>query len=151
MADSLFEKGLKVRKQVLGSQYVDRQLKIADEFTRPMQDLATEAGWGLVWARPGLTRKERSICTLCFVTARGKADELALHLRGAVRNGVTKAEIREILLQSAIYCGFPEGLGAFRVAREFFNREGDKLLAERAQRSKVRKGKPSGRSAARAK
>ncbi len=138
MKDPLFEKGLRVRKQVLGADYVARQFKNADEFTRPMQIMATQAGWGLSWARSGLSKRERSICTLCFVTARSKPEELALHLRGAVRNGVTKNEIREILLQSAIYCGFPEGLSAFRVAKEFFAREGDKMIA--AKRAGTRGG-----------
>jgi len=133
MKDPLFEKGLRVRKQVLGADYVERQFKNADDFTRPLQTLATQAGWGLAWARPGLTRRERSICTLCFVTARSKPEELNLHLRGALRNGLTKNEIREILLQSAIYCGFPEALSAFRVAKEFFAKEGDKIIA--AQRA----------------
>ena len=120
MKDKWFEKGLNVRRKVLSREYVDRQLKNADEFTRPMQELATAAGWGMVWGRPGLTHRERSMLTLAFVIARGKAEELALHLDGATRNGVTKNEVREICLQSAVYCGFPEGLGAFRVAKKFY-------------------------------
>lgn len=133
--DPLFEKGLRVRKQVLGMDYVARQFKNADEFTRPIQTMATQAGWGLAWARSGLTRRERSICTLCFVTARSKPEELNVHLRGAVRNGLSKSEIREILMHAAIYCGFPEALSAFRVAKDFFAREGDKLITAKRART----------------
>ncbi len=120
MKDIWFEKGVAMRRKVLSRDYVDRQLKNADEFTRPMQELATAAGWGMVWTRPGLTLKQRSMLTLAFVIARGKAEELALHLDGATRNGVTKNEVREICLQAAVYCGFPEGLGAFRVAKKYY-------------------------------
>ena len=120
MKDIWFEKGVNMRRKVLSRAYVDRQLKNADEFSRPMQDLATAAGWGMVWTRAGLTLKQRSMLTLAFVIARGKAEELALHLDGATRNGVTKNEVREICLQAAVYCGFPEGLGAFRVAKKYY-------------------------------
>lgn len=120
MKDKWFEKGVAMRRKVLSKEYVDRQLKTADEFTRPMQELATAAGWGMVWTRPGLTLRERSMLTLAFVIARGKSEELALHLDGAMRNGVTQKEVREICLQAAVYCGFPEGLGAFRVAKKYY-------------------------------
>ena len=120
MKDIWFEKGVNMRRKVLSREYVDRQLKNADEFTRPMQELATAAGWGMVWTRPGLTLKQRSMLTLAFVIARGKAEELALHLDGATRNGVSKNEVREICLQAAVYCGFPEGLGAFRIAKKYY-------------------------------
>lgn len=123
MRDKLLEQGMKVRKQVLGGDYVDKQFASADEFSLPMQMLATKSAWGMVWTRPGLPRKIRSMLAIAFVVARGKAEELDLHLRGALRNGVTKAEIRELLLQSAIYCGYPEALGGFRVARNFFARQ----------------------------
>lgn len=131
MKDPLYEAGLKARKQVLGADYVERALKNADEFTMSMQELATRAAWGTVWTRGGLSRRDRSLITLAFALARSKPEELAVHLRGAVRNGVTKTEIRELLLHSAIYCGYPEAMGGFRVAREFFAREGDKMLAAR--------------------
>jgi 4-carboxymuconolactone decarboxylase len=120
MKDKLFEKGLKLRKQVLGAEYVARQLANADELTMPMQELATKAAWGLVWARPGLPRKVRSMLNIAMLVALGKAEELELHLDGAIRNGVTKKEIGEVLLHTAIYCGFPAALGGFRVAREYF-------------------------------
>lgn len=149
MKDPIFEKGLRVRKQVLGADYVERQFKNADDFTRPLQIMATQAGWGLGWARPGLSRRERSICTLCFVTARSKPEELNLHLRGALRNGLSKNEIREILLQSAVYCGFPEALSAFRVAKEFFAKEGDKILAAQRANAGTRARKTAKKAAAR--
>ena len=120
MKDKLFEQGLKVRKQVLGAAYVDRQFKNADEFSLPMQRLATKSAWGMVWSRPGLPRKMRSMLNIAFLVALGKAEELELHLDGAIRNGVTRKEISEILLQSAIYCGFPAALGGYRTAREYF-------------------------------
>ena len=142
MKDIWFEKGVNMRRKVLSREYVDRQLKNADEFTRPMQELATAAGWGMVWTRPGLTLKQRSMLTLAFVIARGKAEELALHLDGATRNGVTKNEVREICLQAAVYCGFPEGLGAFRIAKKYYTEaEANRKTAAKpkAKRSKQSK------------
>ena len=142
MADKLFETGLKVRKKVLSAEYVDRQLRNADDFTMPMQMLATKSAWGMVWARPGLPHKIRSMLNIAFLVAMNKADELELHLSGAVRNGVTKNEIREILLQSAIYCGYPAALGGFRIAREFFAKQrGRKPAAKKGSGGKrVRQG-----------
>jgi 4-carboxymuconolactone decarboxylase len=90
----------------------------------PIQELATKAAWGMVWARPGLPRKVRSMLNIAMLVALGKPEELELHLHGAIRNGVTRREISEVLLQTAIYCGFPAALGGFRVARECF--AGDK-------------------------
>ena len=136
MADKLFEAGLKVRKQVLSAEYVDRQLGNADDFTLPMQTLATKSAWGMVWTRPGLPRKVRSMLNIAFLVALNKADELELHLSGALRNGVTKNEIREILLQSAIYCGYPAALGGFRIARELFARHGRKPAAKKTRGGK---------------
>jgi len=137
MADKWFQKGLKIRKQVLGADYVERSLKSADDFTMPVQELATAAGWGMVWSRPGLTKRERSMITIAFAIARSKPEELALHIRGAIRNGVTKTEVREIMLQSGIYCGFPEALTAFRVGREFFaNEKGAKPAAKKRARKR---------------
>lgn len=120
MRDMLFEQGLKLRKRVLGAAYVERQLANADAFSMPMQVLATKSAWGMVWARPGLPRKVRSMLNIAMLVALGKAEELELHLNGAIRNGVTKKEIGEVLLQTAIYCGYPAALGGFRVAREYF-------------------------------
>jgi 4-carboxymuconolactone decarboxylase len=120
MKDKLFERGLKLRKRVLGAAYVERQLANADAFSMPMQELATKSAWGMVWARPGLPRKVRSMLNIAMLVALGKAEELELHLDGAIRNGVTKKEIGEVLLHTAIYCGYPAALGGFRIAREYF-------------------------------
>jgi len=134
MRDRLFEQGLKLRRQVLGAQYVERQLKNADELTMPMQELATKVAWGMVWTRPGLPRKVRSMLNIAMLVALGKAEELELHLPGAIKNGVTKKEIGEILLHSAIYCGFPAALGGFRTAREFFAKHGDRKAARKKKK-----------------
>jgi len=134
MRDRLFEQGLKLRRQVLGAQYVERQLKNADELTMPMQELATKVAWGMVWTRPGLPRKVRSMLNIAMLVALGKAEELELHLAGAIKNGVTKKEIGEILLHSAIYCGFPAALGGFRTAREFFAKHGDRKAARKKKK-----------------
>jgi 4-carboxymuconolactone decarboxylase len=120
MNKELFDKGLEVRRAVVGEDYVDRSLKSADEFSMPMQELVTEFCWGEVWTRPGLARRDRSILNLGMIAALNRPEELKLHVRGAIRNGVTKDEIRECLLQVAVYCGMPAGLGAFKAAREVF-------------------------------
>ncbi len=124
MADELFEKGLKVRREVLGPEYVDAALKNADDFNRPLQELVTRYCWGEVWTRPTLDRKTRSIMNLAMISALNRPHELKLHVRGAIRNGLTKDEIREVLLQVAIYCGVPAAVDAFRVAREAFREAG---------------------------
>ena len=129
MKDKLFERGLKVRRQVLGAEYVERQLANADALSIPMQELVTKSAWGMVWARPGLPRKVRSMLNIAMLDALCKAEELELHLDGAIRNGVTKKEIGEVLLHSAIYCGYPAALGGFRTAREYFARHGGKKAA----------------------
>ena len=134
MRDKLFEQGLKLRKQVLGAAYVEKQLRTADAFTMPMQMLATKSAWGMVWSRPGLQRRIRSMLNIAMLVALGKAEELELHLDGAIRNGVTKREIGEILLHSAIYCGYPAALGGFRIAREYFAKHGDKKAARKKRK-----------------
>jgi 4-carboxymuconolactone decarboxylase len=113
-----YERGLEIRKAVLGAEYVENSLKSADDFNRPMQELSTEYCWGHVWSREGLTRKERSLINLAMISALNRPHELKLHVRGALRNGVTREEIREVLLQVAIYCGVPAGIDSFRIARE---------------------------------
>lgn len=115
-----FEKGLKTRREVLGSEYVDASIKGADDFTRPLQELVTEYCWNEVWNRPGLDRRTRSFLNLAMMTALNRPHELKLHVRGAINNGLTKDEIREALLQTTIYCGVPAAIDAFRVARETF-------------------------------
>jgi 4-carboxymuconolactone decarboxylase len=115
---SRFDRGLAIRRRVLGARYVDEALRTADDFTRPLQELVTEFCWGSVWTRPGLPAKTRSMLNLAMLTALNRPHELRLHLRGAVRNGCTRQEIMEVLLQSAIYCGVPAAVDSFRVARE---------------------------------
>jgi 4-carboxymuconolactone decarboxylase len=118
-----FEDGLAVRREVLGDDYVDRAMAGADELTRPLQELVTEYCWGTVWTRPGLPRKTRSLVNLAMLTALNRPHELKLHVRGALRNGCTRDEIREVLLQTAIYCGVPAAIDGFRVAREVLDAE----------------------------
>jgi len=120
MKGDRFEKGLAVRREVLGAAYVDKATAGADEFTAPLQELVTEYCWGAVWTRPGLSRQMRSLINIAMLTALNRPHEVRLHLRGALRNGCTKEEIREVLLQSAIYCGVPAAIDSFRIAQEVF-------------------------------
>lgn len=113
-----YDQGLAVRREVLGSEYVDRALEGTTEFTEPIQKLVTEYCWGEIWTRSQLDRRTRSLVNLSMLTALGRLHELGLHVRGAVRNGCTREEIREVLLQTAIYCGVPASLESFRVAEE---------------------------------
>jgi len=119
--DPLFEQGLKVRKKVLTAEYVDRQFASASEWSAPMQHLATQA-WGLTWARPGLPHKTRSMLNIAFLVALDKPEELELHTTAALRNGVAPEEVMEILIQSAVYCGFPAALRGTRIARQAIER-----------------------------
>ena len=116
--DELWGKGLEIRREVVGDAYVDRSLAAMDEFMQPLQEYVTRYAWGDIWRRPGLERRERSILNIGMLVALNRPHELKLHLRGAFRNGLTVEEIRELLLQSAVYCGAPAALDAFRVARE---------------------------------
>ncbi|MFT4095627.1 MAG: 4-carboxymuconolactone decarboxylase [Rhodoblastus sp.] len=118
MTDKLFEKGLQVRREVVGSEYVDRSLAEMTEFTRPLQELVTRYCWGEVWSRPGLSRRDRSIINLAAISALNRPHELKLHIRGALNNGMSAEEIREVLLQIAIYAGVPAALDSFRIAKE---------------------------------
>ena len=121
MSKTLFDKGLEVRKAVLGAAFVENSINSADDFNRPLQELVTEYCWGAVWTREGLPRKIRSMLNLAMLTALNRPHELKMHVRGALRNGVSKDEIREVLLQATIYAGVPAGVDAFRVAREALN------------------------------
>lgn len=121
MNPELFEKGLKTRREVLGSEYVDKSIASADAFNRPMQELVTEYCWGEIWNRPGLDRRTRSLLNLGMLTVMNRPHELKLHVRGALTNGVTKEEITEVFLQAAIYAGVPAAIDSFRVAREVFD------------------------------
>jgi 4-carboxymuconolactone decarboxylase len=123
MSKTLFEKGLEVRKDVLGPEYVEKSLQSADAFNRPMQELVTEYCWGAVWTREGLPRKTRSMLNIAMLTVLNRPHELKLHVRGALRNGCTKEEISEILLQAAIYAGVPAAIDGFRTAREVIDEE----------------------------
>lgn len=118
MATDLFEKGLEVRRAVLGKEYVDKSISDADDFAQPLQELVTEYCWGSIWTRPGLPRKTRSLINLAMLTALNRPHEVKLHLRGALNNGCSKEEIMEALLQTAIYCGVPAAVDSFRTAKE---------------------------------
>jgi 4-carboxymuconolactone decarboxylase len=120
MASEMFEKGLKVRKEVVGAEYVERQLKEADAFNMPMQELVTEYCWGWLWNRPGLPRKTRSLLNVAMLSVLNRHTELKSHVKGAIRNGCTREEIGEALLQVAVYGGVPAGVESFRLAREAF-------------------------------
>jgi 4-carboxymuconolactone decarboxylase len=116
----MFDRGLEIRKAVLGKEFVENSLKSADEFSMPMQELATEYCWGAVWGREDLPRKTRSMLNIAMLSALNRPTELKTHVKGALRNGVSREEIREVLLQVAIYCGVPAGIDSFRVARDAF-------------------------------
>ncbi len=120
----LWEKGLNMRRAVLGAEYVDRSLANADEFTKPFQKLVTEWCWGEIWNRPGLDKKTRSLLNLAMLTALNRPNEVRLHVRGAINNGVTPAEIQEVLLQTTVYCGVPAALESFRIAAEVLKEMG---------------------------
>jgi len=120
----LFEKGLKVRREVLGAEYVDKSLANANEFTQAFQDIATEWCWGYAWTRSGLDRKTRSMLNLAMLTALNRSPEIKLHVRGALNNGVTVEEIKEVLLHATVYCGIPAGLDAFKAANEVLKEAG---------------------------
>ena len=121
MNKDAFNKGLKTRREVLGTEYVDTAIKNADDFNMPMQELVTEYCWGAVWGREDLPRKTRSMLNLAMISILNRPHELKLHINGALRNGVTKEEIREVFLQVAIYGGVPAAIDSFRIAREVFD------------------------------
>ncbi|KAJ6609891.1 CMD-domain-containing protein [Mycena sp. CBHHK59/15] len=125
----IYEAGMQIRRQVMGDSYVDSQLKKGvSEFMKPMQEqsdlfqLISQVAWGTIWTRPGLEPKQRSLINIALLASQGKPDELAGHIRGAIGNGATEVEIRETLLQAAVYCGIPTGMASFRVAEEALNK-----------------------------
>ena len=120
MNKELFDKGLEIRKSVLGKEFVENAIKNADDFNMPMQELATEYCWGYVWGRPGLDKRTRSFLNLGMIAALNRPHELKIHVKGALRNGLTRQEIMEVFLQVAIYCGVPAGVDSFRIAKEAF-------------------------------
>src|SRR5665213_713670 len=115
-----YASGVEVRRAVLGDAHVDRSLAKRNSFNEPFQDLITRYAWGEVWSRPGLPRHTRSLVTLAMLVALNRTDELKLHLRGAINNKVTREEIQELLLHSAIYCGVPAANSAFHIAEQVF-------------------------------
>ncbi|MEA3194237.1 MAG: 4-carboxymuconolactone decarboxylase [Betaproteobacteria bacterium] len=118
-----FDAGLKTRREVLGAKYVDASMAAVDDFNREFTELLNTYCWNDIWNRPGLPRKTRSVLNLGMLVALGKEHELKLHIRGALTNGLTKDEIKEVLLQTAIYCGVPAAVVAFRAAKEVFASE----------------------------
>ncbi len=124
MDKPMFDKGLAIRKSVLGAEFVDNAFKTADDFNREFQELVTQYCWGEVWGRPGLDKKTRSMLNLAMLSALNRPHEIKLHVRGALNNGLTKEEIKEVFMQVAIYCGVPAGVDGFRIAREVFKEMG---------------------------
>jgi 4-carboxymuconolactone decarboxylase len=116
VTDEMFDRGQAMRRRVLGDEHVDRSLRDASEFARPLQDLVTTYCWGATWGRPGLPPETRSLLNLVMLTAMDRQHELGLHIKGALNNGCTVDEIREALLQTAVYCGVPAAIEAFRTA-----------------------------------
>ena len=124
MDKEMFEKGLAIRKSVLGAEFVDKAFAAADDFNRPLQEIVTQYCWGEIWSRPGLDKKTRSLLNLAMISALNRPHEVRMHVKGALANGVTKEEIREVFLQVAIYCGVPAGVDSFRIAKEVFTELG---------------------------
>lgn len=118
MCSEKYEKGMSVRREVLGDDYVDQAMHAATDFTKPLQDLVTENCWGEIWTRDAIPKKTRSLVTIATLAALKAPAELKLHVRGALRNGCTVEEIQEVLLQATVYCGVPAGIDAFRAAKE---------------------------------
>lgn len=119
-----FDAGLKTRREVLGAAYVDKAMSTVDEFNQPFAELLNTYCWNDVWNRPGIDRKTRSMLNLAMLIALNRGPELKLHVNGALNNGLTKEQIREVMLQAAIYCGVPAAVEAFRVAKEVFKERG---------------------------
>jgi 4-carboxymuconolactone decarboxylase len=122
--DAAFQAGLSTRTQVMGSEYVDRALGAATDYTMPMQEFITANAWGNVWQRPGLDLKTRSLITVAMLAAQGKQQELKAHVRGALNNGATPEELREVMLHATVYCGFPTAIDAFRSVTEVVQAQG---------------------------
>ena len=124
MSEDLFSRGQQIRRKVLGDEYVDNALKGADDFNRDFQRIVTEYCWGAAWGREGLSHKQGSLNNLCILATLNRPNEFELHCRGALRNGCSVDEIRETLIQIAIYAGVPAGVEAFRIARKVLQEEG---------------------------
>lgn len=122
-----YNNGLKTRREVMGTDYVDAAFENVDEFNLPLQNWLTKSCWGEIWTREGLPRKTRSLINLAMLTALNRPEELKAHIRGALRNGCTKDEIREALLQTAVYCGAPAAIDSFRIAQNLFQKEEENI------------------------
>jgi len=120
MPSEVYERGLALRKEVLGAEYVERSFANADAFSTAIQELSTEYCWGAIWSRDGLSRRDRSLLNIGMISALNRPHELKLHVKAALSNGLTRDEIKEAILQVAIYCGIPAGLDSTRLAREAF-------------------------------
>ena len=132
------DKGMKVRRQILGDAYIERAQKRRNAFNQEFQDLITRYAWGEIWTRPGLDRKTRSFVTLSMLIALNRADEFKLHVRSAFNNGLTRDDIKELLLQSAIYCGVPAANSAFHMAQEVFSALDQEKPVPAAKRARAR-------------
>lgn len=124
MDKEMFDKGLAIRRSTLGADFVDKAIASADDFNRPLQELVTQYCWGEVWGRPGLDRKTRSMLNLAMLSALNRPHEVKMHVKGAINNGLTKDQIKEVFLQVAIYCGVPAAVDSFRIAKEVFTEMG---------------------------
>ena len=124
MDKEVFERGLAIRRSVLGKDFVDNAFATADDFNRPLQELVTQYCWGEIWGRPGLDKKTRSMLNLAMLSALNRPHEIKAHVRGALANGLTKDDIKEVFLQVAIYCGVPAAVDSFRLAKEVFKELG---------------------------
>src|SRR5271155_5820505 len=124
MDKETYEKGLSIRKAVLGADFVEKAIASADDFNRPLQEVVTQYCWGEIWGRPGLDRKTRSLLNLAMLSALNRPHEIKMHVKGAINNGLTKNEIQEVFLQVAIYVGVPAAVDSFRLAREVFHEMG---------------------------
>ena len=120
MDKATYDKGLKVRREVLSSEYVDARMAELDDFSKELQELATTYAWGEIWDRPGLPRKVRSMLCLAMLSALNRPHEIRTHIRGALNNGLSKDEIKEVFLQVGVYCGIPAAVDSFRIARQYF-------------------------------
>jgi 4-carboxymuconolactone decarboxylase len=121
MTEDRHEQGMRIRREVLGAAHVDRAVAKTTDFTQPFQDFITETAWGTIWAREGIDRRSRSMVTLAVLTALGREHEIAMHVRAALTNGLTKEEIGEVLLHTSVYAGVPAANRAFAIAQEVFN------------------------------
>lgn len=123
MSSERYEQGQKIRREVLGDEYVDRAAKTTTDFNRPFQELIAEYVWGTLWSRPGLDRRTRALINIGMLTALGRTEEVKIYLRAAPNIGVTQEDVREVLMQTAIYCGIPAALDSFRVAQQIFDEQ----------------------------